>query len=168
MLDAGDIMQTLSGWTAIGYGKSLLPLIRLPFEKTRNFRKKSTETYKGVQAMDEALGELSVQCNAKDSRAALYLLTAPAKEVNMDLVKELGDYLRGIAPEAIIRNGDYPRERGVIDVIVILSQLKDMEKVREYYTRSAGIVEEIKRKQAETAHRLSITEEASKDVPTLL
>ena len=168
MLDAGDIMQTLSGWTAIGYGKAQLPLIRLPFERTRNFRKKSTETHKGIQAMDEAISELSVQCNPNDSGSALYLLSAPAKEMNMDLIKELGDYLRGVAPEAIIRNGDYPRERGVIDVIIILSQLKDVEKVRAYYTRSAGIVEEIKRKQAETAHRLNITEEAAKDVPTLL
>ncbi|MFC1972351.1 cell division protein FtsZ, partial [Chloroflexota bacterium] len=26
MLDAGDIIETVSGWTAIGYGKSMLPL----------------------------------------------------------------------------------------------------------------------------------------------
>ena len=168
MLDAGDIMQTLSGWTAIGYGKSLLPLIRLPFERTRDFRKKSTSTYKGTQAMDEALGELSVKCNTKDSGRALYLLSAPAKEMNMDLIKELGEYLRSIAPEAIIRSGDYPRERGVMDVIVILSQLNDVEKVRRYYTKSAGIAEAVKRKQEATARGLSMTEEASKDVPTLL
>jgi len=168
MLDAGDIMQTLSGWTAIGYGKSPLPLIRLPFERTRNFRKKSIETHKGIQAMDEATSELSVHCNPRDSARALYLLTAPAKEMNMDLIKELGDYLRGVAPEAIIRSGDYPRERGMIDVTVILSQLRDVEKVRTYYARSAGIVEAIKRKQETAARRLSVTEEASKDVPTLL
>ena len=168
MLDAGDIMQTVSGWTAIGYGSSPLPLIRLPFERTRNFRKKSTETHKGIQAMDEAISELSVQCNPKDSARALYLLAAPAKEMNMDLIKELGDYLRNVAPEAIIRDGDYPRERGVVDVIVILSQLRDVEKVRGYYTKSAGVVEEIKKKQEAAARRLSVTEEASKDVPTLL
>ena len=167
MLDAGDIAQTLSGWTAIGYGKSPLPLIRLPFEQMRNFRKKSTETHKGIQAMDEAISELSVQCNPKDAARALYLLAAPAKEMNMDLIKELGDYLRGVAPEAIIRDGDYPRERGVIDVTVILSQLKDVEKVRGYYTRSAGIIEGMKRKQV-AGRELSVTEEASKDVPTLL
>ena len=46
MLDAGDIQQTISGWTAIGYGESPLPLIKLPFERTLNFRKKSTETHK--------------------------------------------------------------------------------------------------------------------------
>jgi len=168
MLDAGDIMETLSGWTAIGYGKSPLPLIRLPFERTRNFRKKSTEIHKGIQAMDEALGELSIKCNAKDSERALYLLSAPAKEMNMDLIKELGDCLRGIAPGAIIRNGDYPRQRGVIDVTVILSHLNDVEKVREYYARSAGIIEELKRKQETTARKPDVTEEASKDIPTLL
>jgi len=168
MLDAGDIMQTISGWTAIGYGSSPLPLLRLPFERTRNFRKKSTETHKGIQAMDEAISELSVQCNPRDSARALYLLAAPAKEMNMDLIKELGDYLHNVAPEAIIRSGDYPRERGLIDVIVIISQLKDVEKVREYYTKSAGVVEEIKRKQEAAARKLSATEEASKDVPTLL
>ena len=168
MLDAGDIKQTISGWTAIGYGSSPLPLIKLPFERTLNFRKKSTETHKGIQAMDQALSELSIECNTKEAMRALYLLSAPAKEMNMDLVKELGDYLRKVAPEAIIRNGDYPRERGIIDVIIILSELNDVEKVRGYYTKSAGMVEEIKRKQAVTARKLSVTEEAGKDIPTLL
>ena len=168
MLDAGDIMQTISGWTTIGYGKSPLPLIRLPFERTRNFRKKSIETHKGIQAMDEAISEISIQCNPRDSGRALYLITAPAREMNMDLIKELGEYLRSIAPEAVIRDGDYPRERGTIDVTVILSQLEDVEKVREYYTRSAGIVEGMKKKQEAAARKLSVTEEASKDAPTLL
>ena len=168
MLDAGDIKQTISGWTAIGYGSSPLPLIKLPFERTLNFRKKSTETHKGIQAMDQALSELSIECNTKEAMRALYLLSAPAKEMNMDLVKELGDYLRKVAPEAIIRNGDYPREKGIIDVIIILSELNDVEKVRGYYTKSAGMVEEIKRKQAVTARKLSVTEEAGKDIPTLL
>jgi hypothetical protein len=167
MLDAGDIMQTLSGWTAVGYGKSMLPLIKLPFERARNFRKKSTETHKGIQAMDEALGELSMQCNPGDAERALYLISAPAKEMNMDLIKELGDYLRGIAPEAVIRDGDYPRERGVIDITVVISGLSDVEKVREYYAKSAGVVEEVKRKQV-AARRPNATEEAAKDVPTLL
>ncbi len=87
----------------------------------------------------------------------------------MDLVKELGDYLRGIASEAIIRSGDYPRERVAIDVVVILSQLKDVEKVRQFYARSVSVIEGMKRKQQQaTTPRLSVTEEAAKDIPTLL
>ena len=168
MLDAGDIIQTLVGWTVIGYGKSPLSLIRLPFERTRNFRKKSTETHKGIQAMDEALSELSLKCNPADAGRALYLLAAPAKEMNMDLVKELGDYLKDLASEAIIRNGDYPRERGVMDVTVILSELSDVVKVRDYYSESTSFIHDIKRKQGEAESKLRVIEEAAKDIPSLL
>jgi len=168
MLDAGDIMHTLSGWTAVGHGKSLLPLINLPFSVTRNFRKKSSETHKGIQAMDQAISELSVHCDPKDSASALYLLTAPSKEMNVELVKELGDSLRSIAPEAIIRNGDYPRESGEINVVVILSRLNELEKVKQYYIKASSVVAEIERKQESMADRPNATEEVSKDIPTLL
>jgi len=168
LLDAGDILQTLVGWTVIGYGKSPLKLIKLPFGKTRNFRKKSTEIHKGIEAMDEAVSQISLKCNPMDAGRALYLLSAPAKEMNMDLIKELGDYLKDITSEAIIRNGDYPRERGVLDVTVILSELKDVEKIREYYSKSAEFIVEMKRRQGEIKSKLKGVEEASKDIPTLL
>jgi cell division GTPase FtsZ len=168
MLDAGDIIQTLAGWTVIGYGKSQVPLIRFPFTGTRNFRKKSTEIHRGLQAMDEAISELSLKCSPMDASRALYLLSAPAKEMNMELIKDLGDYLRDIASEAIIRHGDYPRERSVLDVVIILSQLSDVEKVREYYTKLASVIGEIERRQKATASGLRVTEEMPKDIPTLL
>jgi len=168
MLDAGDIMQTLVGWTVMGYGKSQLPLIRFPFVGTRNFRKKSTETHRGIQAMDEAVSELSLKCSPVDAGRALYLLSAPANEMNMELIKDLGDYLRDIASEAIIRNGDYPRERGILDVTVILSELSDVEKVRNYYTESAGFIPEVKKRQRRMESKLSKIDEAAKDIPSLL
>ena len=90
--------------------------------------------------MKEAINELSLKCSPMDAGRALYLLSAPAKEMKMELIKDLGDYLRDIASEAIIRNGDYPRERGMLDVTVILSELSDVEKVREYYTKLASVV----------------------------
>ena len=118
--------------------------------------------------MDEALSELSLKCNPADAGRALYLLAAPAKEMNMDLVKELGDYLKDLASEAIIRNGDYPRERGVMDVTVILSELSDVVKVRDYYSESASFIHEVKRKQGEAESKLRVIDEAAKDIPTLL
>jgi len=167
VLDAGDILQTLSGWTVIGYGRSSLPMFRFPFERTRNFRRKSTETHKGIQAMDEALSELSLRCDPANSGRALYLLSAPEREMNMALVKELGDYLKELTPEAVIRNGDYPRERGALDITVVLSQLSDVEKVRNYYYESASFIQDSKRKQEEVESKLRKIEEASKAVPSL-
>jgi len=166
-LDAGDILQTVSGWTVIGYGKSPLSLIR-SFRQTRNFRDKSTETHKGIQAMDEALSELSLTCNPQDANRALYLLSAPAREMNMDLVKELGDYLRDIAPKAIIRSGDYPRQKGVLDVTVILSELDTSAKITNYYSLSTTVIEEIRRKREEVACKLKDIDDAAKDIPSLL
>ena len=168
LLDAGDIMQTVVGWTVLGYGTSSLPLIRLPGERTRDFRKKGSETQKGIQTMDAAISELSLKCDPTDSRRALYLITAPSKEMSVDLIKELGDYLRSIAPEAIIRNGDYPRERGSLDVSVILSELSDVEKIRDYYTRSTTLIPEVKRRQKETEVKLKEIEDTSKDIPSLI
>jgi len=168
VLDAGDIIQTITGWTVIGFGKSELPLIRFPRERSRDFRKKGNETLKGIQAMDEAISELSLKCNPKDSKRALYLISAPSKEMNMDLIKALGDYMRDIAPEALIRNGDYPRERGVLDVTVILSELSDVEKVRDYYAKSTELIPEFKKRQEETEVKLKVIEDASKDIPSLL
>jgi len=167
VLDAGDIIQTLVGWTVIGYGSSRLSRLGVSFG-SRHFRKKSTETHKGIQAMDEALSELSLKCNPADAGRALYLLSAPAKEMNMDLIKELGDYLKELTPDAIIRNGDYPRERGVMDVTVMLSELNDVAKVRHYYSESARFIHEVKQKQAQAESKLKTVEDAGKDIPSLL
>ena len=168
VLDAGDIIQTLVGWTVIGYGKTEMPLIKLPRVRSKDFREKSTETLKGIQAMDEAISELSLKCNPLDSKRALYLISAPSKEMNMDLVKALGDYMRDMAPEALIRNGDYPRERGLLDVTVIMSELSDVEKVRSYYTRSTSLIPEFQKRQEETAVKLRAIEDTSRDIPSLL
>jgi len=168
-LDAGDIIQTLVGWTAIGYGKSPLSMLRLPLNRNRNFRKKSAETNKGIYAMDEAISQLSLNCNPADAARALYLLAAPAKEMSMELVKELGDCLRDTtSQETIIRSGDYPREKGLLDVTVVLSELKDVEKVREYYSKSTELIGEIKKRREDIDDRLQGIEKAAKDIPSLL
>jgi cell division GTPase FtsZ len=169
-LDAGDIMQTVTGWTAIGYGKAPVSLFNLPIPLPRktDFRTKSTEVHKGLHAMEEAMGDLSISCNPTDASRALYLLSAPHKEMNMDLVKELGDFVRSIAPRATIRNGDYPRERNQLEVTLVLSGLSDVAKVREYYARSTAFIPEFKKREAEAAGRLKSIEEMGKDLPSLL
>jgi len=168
LIDAGDIIQTLSGWSVLGYGKSQLPLFRLPFVNRVNFRTKSSETHKGIQTMDAAISELSLECNPSDSVKAMYLLSAPAKEMNMDLVKELGDSLRNIAPEALIRYGDYPRRGGLLTVTVILSQLKEVNKVRSYYTAFSDVTARNDKVENDIEAGVERLADASAAVPSLL
>jgi cell division GTPase FtsZ len=167
-LDAGDIMATISGWSVIGYGQSEIGRMRLPFDQNKNFINKSRETHKGIQAMDAAIGDLSLGCNPADAGRALYLITAPVREMNMDLVKELGDYVRDLCPQATIRSGDYPREKGNLDVTLILSELRQVEKVKKYFERSTKYIPEVKKRREETSASLKDLEDASKDIPSLL
>jgi hypothetical protein len=168
LLDAGDIIQTLFGWSVIGYGRSELPLINFRFFRKASFINKSTEIHNGLHAMDEAMSELSLDCQPVDAGRALYLLSAPGKEMNMNLVKELGDYLRAVCPEATIRNGDYPAGRGVLDITLILSGLSNVQKVKNYYDKSVGLIPEFARRQEDAENKLRQLEEAAEGVPTLV
>lgn len=167
-LDAGDIAQSIDGWTVIGVGRTELPSFRFPWESARSFRQKSQETLKAVQAMDAALSELSLGINPTDAGRALYLLSAPAKEMNVDIAKGLGDYLRELAENAVIRSGDFPRESGAIDVTILFSQLAFVQRIRDYYDRASAFVRDQKDRLKESAGRLRDMEEAAKELPTLI
>ena len=85
-----------------------------------------------------------------------------------DLIKELGTFIKNMAPEAIIRSGDYPREKGSLDVTVVLSEMSDVEKVRNYFTKAINIIAELKKRQdglISTQRGIDIT---IKDIPSLL
>jgi len=168
LIDAGDIIQTLSGWSVLGYGKSQLPLIRLPLVQKVNFRRKSNETHNGIQTMDAAISELSLECRPGDSSKALYLLAAPEKEMSMDLVKEMGDSLKSIAPDALIRYGDYPRRGRLLTVTVILSQLKEVNKVKDYYSAFSDITVRNNKIENEIEAGMEKLADASSAVPSLL
>ena len=71
VVDAGDIIQTLGGWSAIGFGRSQGSMLRNPFASKRHFRKQGTETHIGIHTMDQALGELSIACKPQDARSAI-------------------------------------------------------------------------------------------------
>jgi cell division GTPase FtsZ len=167
ILDAGDIIQTLVGWTTLGYGRAHTPSLK-SFFKSRDFRDKATETQKGIQSLDEAISGLSIKCNPLDSKRALYLISAPPREINVDLIKELGMYIKNMAPEAIIRSGDYPREKGVMDVTLILSELSDVEKVRNYFSKAISLIADLKKRQEGIVNTQRGIDVSIKDIPSLL
>ncbi len=166
-LDAGDIIQTLAGWTVIGEGKSSIRR-RVPlFGQTHDFRDKMSETSKAAHAMDEAMGELSLTCNPKNAGRALYLVTAPPGEMKMEVMQQLGDNLRTVAPDALTRSGDYPRQKGALSVTMILSDISSARKVTNYFTKAIDLISVMKSKRGlEYSNRK--LEETFSDIPVLL
>jgi cell division GTPase FtsZ len=147
-LDAGDIIQTLTGWTVIGQGKTLLPRLqsipipfvdKIPFiKKSSDFRDKFSETNSGIQLLTTAISELSCRCNPADARKTLYLLAAPAKAMGLNFFALIGSTLRDSAPDAILRSGDYPRRRDAMSVTVLFSELEKVEKVTDFYNKAVN------------------------------
>lgn len=77
-------------------------------------------------------------------------------------------HIKNMSPEAIIRSGDYPREKGVMDVTLILSELNDVEKVRGYFSKAISLIADLKKRQeglVNTQRGIDIT---IKDIPSLL
>jgi len=167
ILDAGDIIQTLTGWTVIGHGKAQRRRIGLPFGGKRDFADKAGETQKGIQAMDEAIGKLSLKCNPRDARKALYFLSAPPEEMNVELMKDLGTSLKRIATDAIIRSGDYPREKRSLNVTVILSELIYVGKIMDYFNRVILYISAKSRRKGMEYEGRGIAD-AFRDIPSLL
>jgi tubulin-like protein CetZ len=166
VLDGGDIIQTLSGWTVIGYGRAKVPHFRV---EGLHFRDKNSQTTRGVQAMDEALADLSVKANPTEAKKALYLLTAPAADMNMDLINDLSHTLKTMATEAVIRSGDYPRaQNNMVEITVVLSELVNSRKVMDYFGRAIEYINRAKHRQTGVQYDQIGMAEAFKDIPSLL
>ncbi|MFC1938997.1 tubulin/FtsZ family protein [Chloroflexota bacterium] len=164
ILDAGDIIQTLSGWTVIGYSRSQKGRRKRLFD----FRDKMAEGQKGVQLINNAVSELSLRCNPAEAGRGLYLISAQHKDMSMNLVKDIGTHLRRIAPEAIIRTGDYPRERGALNVTIMLSELGGVSKIIDYFTKTIELIDLIKRKREGIQVEQRDLSESFRDIPSLL
>jgi len=117
--------------------------------------------------MDSAIAQLSVYSNPSDARRALYLISAPPGDINMDMVKELGTHLKSLSPSSVIRSGDYPRDKGTsLDVSVILSEFSDVAKIRNYFTKAISLISVIQKRQEGMRGERSL-DGSLKDIPSL-
>ncbi len=167
-IDAGDLIASLEGWTTIGIGRTELPSLRFPWEiRKKHFREKAVESFRGSQALDATVSDLSITCNPKDAGKALYIMAGPAKEMNMDMIKSVSDYISEIAPKAVIRGGDFPGEKHFIDVTLILSQLSFVPKIKDLYETAVQYGQEHKGQIEETRRRIQALADLGKELPIL-
>jgi len=121
-----------------------------------------------AQSIDQAIGELSLTCSPKDARRALYLISAPHEEMSMDLIKEIGDHLKAVAPNALVRSGDYPRQKKSVDVTLILSEIAAVRKITSYFTKAIDLISVVKARQQGLQYPDRRFEAIFDDIPMLL
>ena len=167
-IDAGDLIATIEGWTALGLGRTELPTLRFPWEiKKKHFREKALESFRGSQALDASVSDLSIGCDPKDSSKIIYAISGPPKEMNMDMVKSISEYLKEIAPNALIRGGDFPGEKHFIDVTLILSQLSVVPKIEMFYQKALQYATDNKVQIQEIRNKIQTLTDLGKDLPNL-
>ncbi len=147
----GDMLQTMSGWTTLGIGRTEFPMTRSLFKSLPNFQEKGSETQKAMEAMNLALGRMSIDVKLEYTGSALYLLTIPAQGANLDMVKVLGNHLREITNNAIIRGGDFYGAKHHALVTLILSDLNYVERVKTYFDKAVGKAETAASDEAKAA-----------------
>jgi len=167
-IDAGDLIASIEGWTALGLGRTELPAFRFPWEvRKKHFREKAVESFRGSQALDAAMSNLSIGCNPKDANKVIYAISGPPSEMNMDMVKSVSDYLKEIAPTALIRGGDFPGEKHFIDVTLILSHLSSIPKIEEFYQKALQYSSDNKTQIEETRKKVQTLNDLGKGLPSL-
>ncbi len=167
-IDAGDLIAAREGWTTIGLGRNKLPAFRFPWEiRKKHFRDKAVESFRGSQAMDATMSNLSINCNPKDASNGVYIISGPPRELNMDMVKSVSDYITEIAPNALIRGGDFPGEKHFIDITLILSQLSFVPKIKEYYEKAVQYGQEHKGQIEEVHQKIQSLSDLGRGLPSL-
>jgi cell division GTPase FtsZ len=167
-IDGGDIIASLEGWTAIGLGRTELPSFRFPWEiRKKTFREKALESFRGTQALDATISDLSLTCEPKDAGKAIYIISGPEKDLNMDMVKNISDYIKELAPNALIRGGDFPGEKHFVDVALILSQLSFVPRIKEFYEQATQFAQEYQGQLEQTKKRIESLAELGQELPKL-
>ncbi|MBN1856832.1 MAG: cell division protein FtsZ [Dehalococcoidia bacterium] len=167
-VDAGDLIASFEGWTTIGIGRAELPAFRFPWEIVKSkFNDKAIESFRGSQALDAAISDMSIAVNARDAAKAIYIMSGPAKEMNMDMVKAVSDSIAEIAPNALIRGGDFPGEKHFIDLTLILSQLSVVPRIAEIYEQATRYAEQHQGQLQETHSKIQQLSEIGRELPLL-
>ena len=147
----GDIVQSLNGWTAIGYGTAQISSGGFSmFKKSDNFEHKGEETIKAMEAMSSALSHFSIDCKLEDARKALYLLCVPSKNANINMTRSVGNRLRELTNNGEVRGGDFYGVRDHAAVTLIASRINYLEKIKDYYERASVLAPDLKKRETQS------------------
>ncbi|HJJ28927.1 MAG TPA: hypothetical protein O0X70_06010 [Methanocorpusculum sp.] len=140
VLDAGEVLNTLSGMdlVAIGYALEKLPVVKNSF-----FRKAKMEKYlldeghqrtaRIVELAKRAVYEdISVPCDLTSANKALVLIAGPSSELSMKGFQTVRKWIDRSIKGLEMRAGDYPvQSTRYVGVIIVLAGIENVPRITE-------------------------------------
>ena len=138
VIDAGDIRQSLNGFTNTGKGQVNLPVIRL---RRNDFH----DGIRGQSAVFSALAlaesNLSLGIELANARKLLVLVSAPREVITVNAIEDITTYLQKKCPSSVIRIGDYPRRFREVVVSIIASDLVKVPGLEKLLTQAETLLQ---------------------------
>lgn len=140
VLDAGEVLNTLSGMdlVAIGYALEKLPVVKTGF-----FHKAKMEKYlldeghqrtaRIVELAKRAVYEdISVPCDLTSANKALILIAGPSSELSMKGFQTVRKWIDRSIKGLEMRAGDYPvQSTKYVGVIIVLAGIENVPRIAE-------------------------------------
>ncbi len=164
VVDAGDIKQSLAGYSVIGRGEVHLPVLRLG---KGNYRQGIKDNSLVFTALKQAETNLGLGVSLDHARRILVLITSPKDCLSTTVMEEIFGYLDRKAPKAVIRIGDYPRRDREISVTLIASELVRLSRLEYLVMQAEALIKKRDNLRRETDNEMYLMREFSRNIPTL-
>lgn len=167
VVDAGDIMKSLEGFTTIGRG--VIHLSAFYSLRKGHFREGSKEDIAVIEAFDQAIGNFCFdfkETDLVDARKILCLVCAPKEITTLNALEGISARLKKASPEAEVRIGDYPRRDKEISVTVIASKLIRSARINELYTQAPEILKRKEEIDKQAQEAIQAMHDKGKDIPS--
>ncbi|MFQ6095920.1 MAG: cell division protein, partial [Candidatus Bathyarchaeia archaeon] len=148
VVDAGDIINTLGGFSVVGYAERRVEKGFSLFNKSNSMERLDTSTLCYSIIKSAASPEnLTAKCDIRDAEKGLTLVSGPPKHLDREGIEMGRRYLEDAVWGAEVRGGDYPlpRSKNMVGV-VLLSGIVGIPRVKEILEEGAAIQNELDKK----------------------
>lgn len=107
VIDTSDVFNALrsDGFSVIGYAEKRMPFLN---SLKTSAEMKAVRTKRMLELVDEAMNNLSIEGDIKDSSSALILYSASPQEITMEGLFAAISKIESLNEKIVLRYGDYP------------------------------------------------------------
>ncbi len=184
VLDANDLIRAFQGLIGIGQSiEEVPPKNKSGFfldgkKKAQHFSVGKQQIERAKSAVDQALKDLSIDCDYRESNKILYdadyvfgLFSGPSHEATEEIIEVMESSLAESVPGASRRKGTYPgRSSNTIAITVILSGIGSgdtMNRVQWFYEEAEKMMSMVKEDREKRKQKWDEVSRSAQNLPDL-